>query len=76
MLPLLDCRTTDRRGGGGGGGDIKLDDTEAEEGLESCERERLRCAGIGGGDFKLDVLLRLGDDVSSSKAKFWGTVIM
>jgi hypothetical protein len=70
MLPLLDCRITDRRGGGGGGGDIRPDDTEVEEGDESCERERLRCAGIGGGDFRLDVRLRLRDDALSSGGKF------
>jgi hypothetical protein len=70
MLPLLDCRMTDRRRGGGGGGDIIPDDTEVEEGDESWERDRLRCAGTGGGDFRLDVRLRLRDDVSSSREKF------
>jgi hypothetical protein len=75
MLPLLDCRITDLRGGGGGGGDIIPDDTEVEEGDESCERERLRCAGIGGGDFKLGVRLRLKDVVSSSVWKLCGSVI-
>jgi len=75
MLPLLDCRMTDRRGGGGGGGDIIPDETDVDEGDESCERERLRCAGTGGGDLRLDVRLRLRDVASSSAGKFCGSVM-
>lgn len=70
MLPWLECRVTDRRGGGRGGGDIMAEETEVDEGEESCERERLRDTGTGGGDFRLDVRLRLRDLVSSSGGKF------
>lgn len=46
------------------------EETEVDEGEESCERERLRDTGTGGGDFRLDVRLRLRDLVSSSGGKF------
>lgn len=42
------------------------EDTEVEDGDESCERDRLRAAGTGGGDLRLDVRLRLNDPASSS----------